>query len=205
LLKNVGTSLADFNQVMKNFHHPAAVRDHRWNLVHAGRHRGGLKGVEPVEKRLMLQQAFDEFSAVETGLNRLPFQFIHGDANRENILVEGERVSGLVDFGDCLENPVVCELAIGLVYLMMDSDRPLENAAAVVRGYHERRPLDDGELAMLYPLACARLAVSLSIAARRRAIDPGHPNWFSSEASAWRLLAFLQKAGPGTFRNQVLP
>jgi Ser/Thr protein kinase RdoA (MazF antagonist) len=44
--------------------------------------------------------------------------------NRENILVRGDRVTGLLDFGDNCFNPVVCDLAICLAYVKMDPDNP---------------------------------------------------------------------------------
>jgi len=71
LLINVGISLAQYNLAMQGFDHPAAHRNHRWNLVEAGQHR-------------------DKIS-----------------------LVRGDRVTGLVDFGDSCFNPVVCDLDRG--------------------------------------------------------------------------------------------
>ena len=41
-----------------------------------------------------------------------------------NILVRGDRVTGLVDFGDSCFNPAVCDLAICLSYVMMGQDNP---------------------------------------------------------------------------------
>ena len=35
LFKNIGTSLAHYNSAMQGFDHPAALRNHRWNLVEA--------------------------------------------------------------------------------------------------------------------------------------------------------------------------
>jgi hypothetical protein len=47
------------------------------------------------------------------------------------------------------------------------------------------------------PLVCGRLAVTVSMAAERRQIDPSHPAWFISEQVAWDLLAFLRNLGAG--------
>ena len=192
LLKNVGTSLAKYNLAMQGFDHPAAKRSHRWNLVEAGQHRGAVERVRDPKKQALLSWGFDSWKGSENTLKSLPWQFIHGDMNPENILVRGERVSGLVDFGDSCLNPVVCDLAICLAYLMMDRDDPLEAAATVTRGYHEIRPLVETECSVLCPLICGRLASSIAVSISRRKIDPDNPNWFGSEGPAWRLLSKIR-------------
>lgn len=195
LIKNVGISLAEFNLAMHGFEHPAARRNHRWNLAQAGLHLDKVRLVEDAADRDLLTWGFEVWGQAETTLESLPWQFIHGDMNRENILVRGDRVTGLVDFGDSCFNPTVCDLAICLTYLMMGDDNPLETAAVATRGYHELRPLDEAELSVLLPLICGRLAVSIAVSTWRRDIDAGNPNWFSSEDSAWRLLAELRSLG----------
>jgi Ser/Thr protein kinase RdoA (MazF antagonist) len=192
LLQNLGKSLARYNIVMQGFDHPAAHRSHRWSLVEVGRHRDKISLVENAEKRALLAWGFSAWEQVENDLETLPWQFIHGDMNPENILVEEDQVTGLVDFGDACLNPLICELAICLTYIMMDRDDPFEAARIVTRAYDEIMPLSDAELSALIPLICGRLASSIAIAAARRKIDPDNPNWFGSEASAWKLLAKLR-------------
>ena len=69
----------------------------------------------------MLEWFFHFYAAsAAPRLEALPHSLIHGDANDENVLVQEGRISGLLDFGDCLENPTVCELAITLAYAMLD-------------------------------------------------------------------------------------
>jgi hydroxylysine kinase len=128
----------------------------------------------------------------------LPWQFIHGDGNPENIRMMDGRVIGLLDFGDSCYNPTVCELAICLAYQMMDQADPGAAAEPVIAGYQSLRPLSTPEKAVLEPLVCGRLAVSLSVAAERRQIDESNTNWFVSEAPAWHLLARL-RASPALF------
>jgi Ser/Thr protein kinase RdoA (MazF antagonist) len=192
LLKNIGVSLAHYNLAMQGFDHPAAHRNHRWNLAEAGQHRDKIGLVEEPEKQALLAWGFAAWEQVESDLKSLPWQFIHGDMNRENILVREDRVAGLVDFGDSCFNPVVCDLAICLAYVMMDRDDPLETAAIVTGAYHEIRPLTEAELSVLLPLICGRLATSIAVSISRRRIDPDNPNWFGSEESAWDLLVKLR-------------
>jgi Ser/Thr protein kinase RdoA (MazF antagonist) len=79
---------------------------------------------------------------------------------------------------------------------MMDQDDPLGTALTVIRGYHDVRPLSNLEKSVLLPLVVGRLAVTISVAARRRTIDPDHPNWFDSERQAWELLPLLRRMEP---------
>lgn len=199
LLENVGISLASFDLAMENFNHPAAHRSHRWNLAEAGRHRHKSELIEDPVSRAMLVRAFDEWQQGSIDFDRLPAQYIHGDANRENLLVSGDCVVGLVDFGDACFNPTVCELAICLAYIMLEQPDPLGVAAKVYRGYCRVRPLNPLEERMLFPLICGRLAVSMGIAAQRRQVDPENPNWFSSDRHVWALLPTLLELGRERF------
>lgn len=192
-LKNVGKTIAEFDQAMLGFDHPAAHRNHRWNLAQAGQHTGKIALVKEPEKRVLLKWGFDQWLRIEHMLQGLPRQFIHGDLNRENILVDKGRVSGLVDFGDSCMNPTICDLAIALAYFMMDRENPLESARILIEGYEENRVMEDKERFVLMPLVCGRLATSIAVSHARRLIDPDNPNWFSSERPAWRLLGQVRE------------
>lgn len=193
LLSNVGFSLARLDKALEGFDHPALHRQHRWDLSLAGRHRDKLHFISDAEDRVLAAWAFDRWADVRDTLSALPAQAIHGDANPENILVAGGRVSGFVDFGDACHNPRACELAICLAYLMMNRDDPLQAAGAVVEGYAAELPLEEEERAVLLPLVCGRLAVTVAMACARMAIDPDNPNWFVSLQPALALLRHLRR------------
>jgi Ser/Thr protein kinase RdoA (MazF antagonist) len=199
LLFDLGNSLAKFDLAMQGFDHPAAHRNHRWNLAEAEQHESKISFIGEAEKRQLLEWAFGIWRESKARLAGLPWQFIHGDAHDENILVEAGQVSGLIDFGDCCYNPTVCDLAICLTYLMMRGDDPLHIARVITAGYRQLRPLSAEELGMVYPLVCARLAVSVCVANKRKTIDPTNPNWFGGEAAAWRMMRRLQAIGPQSF------
>lgn len=192
LLRNLGISLAEYNLAMQGFDIPAAHRNHRWNLAETAQHRDKIELIKDPEKQALLRWGFDTWAQAKPRLDSLPRQFIHGDMNRENIMVQGDRVIGLVDFGDSCFNPTVCDLAICLTYIMMDRADPLGTAAIVSRAYQDIRPLSDAEESVLFPLICGRLVGSLAISAWRQSIDPRHPNWFGGNDLSWELLAYLQ-------------
>lgn len=195
LLKSVGKSLALFDKAIEDFDHPAAHLGHDWELLHAGRQQQKLPAVDDPELRQQLAWAFDLWHEVRDCLADLPHQVIHGDANKENILVEADSVVGLVDFGDVCYNPRICELAICLAYVMMDRDDPMAAAAVVIEAYNDEIELSDEELAVLLPLVCARLAVSICMATSRKSENPENTNWFVSLEPASRLLRQLHDIG----------
>jgi len=203
LLLNLGKTLAEFDRAMRGFDHPAAHRNHRWNLARAEQHESKMALIDDSSKRQLLQWAFGLWRESRSRLAGLPWQFIHGDAHDENVLVEAGRVSGLIDFGDCGFNPTVCELAICLTYLMMRGDEPLRVAQIITSGYQGLQPLSAAELEMVYPLVCARLAVSVCIANKRKTIDPDNPNWFGGEGATWRMLRTLRVIGAKPFRSAL--
>jgi Ser/Thr protein kinase RdoA (MazF antagonist) len=189
---NVGIALAGFDLSMKNFHDPVAVRNHRWNLAQADQHRSKLALFDDPGRLDLLNWAFDCWSGgAKEKLQDLPWQFIHGDAHGENILMNGDEVKGLIDFGDSCFNPTICELGVSLPYLMMGQDHPYQAASEVLAAYHGCSPISEQEFAVLIPLICGRLASSICVAEARRRENPNHPNWFDSVSDAWNLLNYL--------------
>jgi len=203
LLYDLGKTIAEFDRAMQGFDHPAAHRQHRWNLAEAEQHEGKIALIADPEKKQLLEWSFGLWRATNAALASVPWQFIHGDAHDENVLVEGDRVVGLIDFGDCCYNPTVCDLAICLTYLMMRGDDPLRLANRILDGYRSVRALSEAELDLLYPLICARLAVSVCVANKRKTIDPDNPNWFGGEGAAWRQLQWLRTTGQLAFGSAL--
>ena len=78
-----------------------------------------------------------------------------------------------------------CELGLGLA-----------QAAGIVAGYDEIRPLDLAEQQVLFPLILARLATSACIAMVRGAANPDHATWFSHLHSTWDALMVLADMVP---------
>jgi Ser/Thr protein kinase RdoA (MazF antagonist) len=194
VLFNIGSMVGLFSQIMKDFDDPAAHRSHRWNLTEVAQHRKSISLIEDHEKANLLRWAFDQWeSRAAVHFDDLPWQFIHGDLNPENLMMEGDQVTGLVDFGDACMNPAVCDLAICLAYLMMNRDDPLAAVDVVLGGYEQVRPLTPLEHRVLMPLVCGRLAASIAVANERKLIDPSNPTWFGGEEKAWQLLARLDR------------
>lgn len=132
---------------------------------------------------------------------------IHNDANDMNLLVERDdaslHLSGIIDFGDMIRAPRVCEPAIAMAYSMMGPGDPLSRGTALAAAYHQAFPLSPDDLALLAPLVKLRLAVSVTNAAMQRVENPDNTYLTISEAPAWRLLQYLDEIGDDMFADAI--
>ena len=197
LLENLGSIIAQMNTDMSFIVHPDSKRTHQWDLACADQHRSKISLIDSLEKRQILEWVFHLYAAIVRPLfETLPQSLIHGDINDDNVLVSDDRIVGILDFGDCLTNPTICDLAIAIAYHTLDEDNPLEAAATIIGAYHKIRPLSMDEMTVIFPLMCARLAVSVIISNQRKKIEPARESWFVSEERAWKNLEILSTTGP---------
>jgi 4-aminobutyrate aminotransferase-like enzyme/Ser/Thr protein kinase RdoA (MazF antagonist) len=201
-LRDLGRVIASVDCCLTSFAHPVPFRSHQWDLTTAGEHRALVRYVASRARRRLVETLFHRWAALAAPrLPALPSAVIHGDINDENVLVDAERVIGLLDFSDAVVNPIVCDLAIALAYAMLDVADPLAAGATVVAGYQAVRPLSNAELDVLFPLVCGRTATTATIAAERHQLDAANPNWFVTEDRAWRLIERLVFIEPGQARS----
>ncbi len=188
LLASLGHALARTDKALEGFSHPAAHRTLYWDLAQAAMAREHLL-LLPAARRRLVEPFFDAWNAVPW--DALPKSVIYGDANDYNVLVTGGRVTSLLDFGDMVHTATVCDLAIALAYVMLDKPDPIAAAALVVAAYTRVRPLSAAELDALFPLAAARLAMSVCYAAFQLHHAPRNDYLNISNAPAWALLERL--------------
>ena len=166
LLEDLGRRLGEIDSALAGFDHPAVHRDFHWDLANADRIvRDYLPLVaDPTLRALVEKLSARAWAAVAARKPWLRRGVVHNDANDWNVLVEGERVCGIIDFGDMLVSWTAAEPAVAAAYAVLDADDPLATAASVVRGYHRAYPLADEEIAAMFPLVCLRLCMSACIA-----------------------------------------
>jgi len=196
LRRHVGKLIGQMADTLGPLDLPPARRTHRWDLMGAEALRAGVSFIEDSARQRMVEHGFRLWAAAQPDLATVPTGLIHGDLNDENVLVEGDRIVGVLDFGDALYNPLICDLAIALTYLLLDEADPLSAGAEIVAGYHAERPLSPTEAELLFPLMCGRLAVSLTISAERRQLDPDRDAWFVTEERAWAALEHVASIDP---------
>ena len=201
LLAEIGAVLGQIDATLLGFEHSACERDLKWDLRQAGWIRAALDAIEDAGRRALVARIADRFSdVIAPRLDALRRGVIHGDANDYNLLVayegSGQRLTGLLDFGDMCRTALVGEPAIAATYAMMGQTEPFAAAEAVVAGYHRSLPLQDEELTLIFPLILTRLAVSVVNSALAKRERPDDPYVTISEAPAWRLLEQLHDYDP---------
>ena len=180
LLGDIGRSLAELHAALEGFAPEGCDRTHLWDVSEAQQHRSSVELVANQELRTAIESIMQLHAAIVVPeLPDCPRGMLHGDANDENILVDEDRVVGIVDFGDCLLAPYVVDLGITVAYAMQDPQVDLESITHLVAGYHAIRPLQPLELDLVVPIALSRLATSALIGARRTLDDPDHATWHS--------------------------
>jgi 4-aminobutyrate aminotransferase-like enzyme/Ser/Thr protein kinase RdoA (MazF antagonist) len=199
---DVGGQIARLDRALAGFDHPAIHRDFYWDLANARSivsSRAPLLGGEMRAAVERIAMRFDE--RVAPLLGALPRSAVHGDLNDNNLLVgggddidsAGQRVTGILDFGDMVYSYRVADLAIAIAYLMLGRDDPLVAAAEVVRGFTRELPLEDDEIAALFGFAALRLCASACIAAEQRRRRPENIYLSVSQDAIERLLPELAR------------
>jgi 4-aminobutyrate aminotransferase-like enzyme/Ser/Thr protein kinase RdoA (MazF antagonist) len=200
LLGSLGATLGRLDRALQGFGHAGAHRALDWDIKLAGRSRDRLAFVEDAAQREILEHFLTRFEgSVGPRLGRLRAQVIHGDANDNNLLVDGEvgtRITGLIDFGDAIHSAVIGELAIACAYAILEQDAPLEAAGRIAAAYHRAFPLQSDELDLLFDLIAMRLVTSVTISASRRERIKDNAYLNISEAPAWATLARLRRMDP---------
>jgi 4-aminobutyrate aminotransferase-like enzyme/Ser/Thr protein kinase RdoA (MazF antagonist) len=202
LLESLGRLLGEMDVALQDFSHPSVERELKWNLARAGWIRDFLHHIGDASRRKLVERFLSLYEAeVVPALPRLRRSVIYGDANDHNVLVsppwpQPRKVAGVIDFGDMHYGLAVSELAIASAYVILRKKNPLQAASAVAAGYHKAFPLEEAELAVLFPLIAMRLAVSVVNSAHRRTLIPDDPYVTVSEAPAWDALERLAQIHP---------
>jgi 4-aminobutyrate aminotransferase-like enzyme len=197
LLEAVGAAMSELDMALEGFDHPAVHRDFHWDLARGLTLVRDLSpGIEDDDLRALVvrlahQIDFRDGPRID-GLRRA---VVHNDPNDYNVLVD-QTVIGVLDFGDIVHSFATADLAIAIAYAVLGKDDPLTAAAHVVRGYQQRRPLDERELATLFPLVLLRLCMSVCMAAQQRKQRPDDAYLAVSQGPIARTLPVLAALDP---------
>lgn len=176
LHREVGGALGRVGLALEGFDHPALHRVLDWDLAHADRvvrARLSLLHDDTMHRHVVACLA-DHESLVVPVLASLRQRVIHGDGNDYNVLVDAadQVVRGVIDFGDMVFSHAVNDVAIAAAYVALGADDALAAVADVVAGFHAVHPLTEPELAVVWPLVCMRLCVSICMAAEQQTARP---------------------------------
>ena len=201
VLHSLGALLAEVDRALSGFDHPELDRDFEWRMESAPETiRTHLDGLDPV------QGPDDGSDLVAATFNRavrwldpvrdsLPVTVIHNDANDYNVMVapslDGDRLGGLIDFGDVVRSWRAAELAVASAYAMMGLADPVEAVCAITRGYSSVTPLADAECRAIIPMVALRLCLSVCVQSRQMREQPENEYLAVSQEPAWKLLRTL--------------
>lgn len=102
---------------------------------------------------------FCRFPVCPTGIN-------HGDFNDLNVLVQLDennhyKITGILDFGDANSGYFVHELAIAIMYMMIEHPSPIKVGGPVLAGWESVFQLNEAERDCLYVLVLSRFCQSI--------------------------------------------
>ncbi|WP_429818962.1 phosphotransferase [Ensifer sp. B1-9] len=201
--QGIGVLLAQLTKALRGFFHPAAGHALQWDIKHAGRLRPMLEAVENSDLRKRLALLLDRFDAeIAPQLPRLRTQIVHNDFNPHNLVVDrvdASRLTGIIDFGDMVHTPIICDLAVACSYHITDDAEPLRRAADIVGGYFSVLPLDEEELTLLPDLIRLRHLTTLAITSWRARRYPENASYIMRNAAAsLRGLDVIDQIGAAT-------
>ncbi|KAM4826477.1 hydroxylysine kinase isoform 1-T2 [Thomomys bottae] len=210
LLYEVGRLAAKLDKTLEAFHHPHLSLLHRENFI------WNLKNIPLLEKfvdalghnrnREIVQQVIQLFKQeIVPKLSHFRECLNHGDLNDHNILVVPSReafgdtpyqVSGVLDFGDMSFGYYVFEVAITIMYMMIESQNPLHVGGHVLAGFESIVPLTPTERGALFLLVCSRFSQSLVMAAHSCQLHPENEEYLTITAkTGWKHLQLMFDKG----------
>ncbi|WP_114238762.1 phosphotransferase [Dyella sp. C9] len=196
LHESLGRAVGRLTRGLKDFHHPAADRQHDWNLMRLPALMDQLPHIADAELRDAVQRHAGGFCAsLPHWRSELPVTVLHNDANDLNVIAgeEGGRkvVSAVIDFGDMCTSFRLADLAIACTYAMQHENNPVACAQRIVGGYLAEHPLLPRELEYLHAFILARLCHSILMATRSQREQPDNPFVMVSQQGVRRLLLQL--------------
>lgn len=203
LLYNLGSFLGLMDKALVNFSHPAMHRRYTWDIQTTPDAQKNLQYIKDHERRRIVAYFLLQFETeVMPLLSSLRTAYIHNDANDYNVLVTGDDITGLIDFGDMVHSQLINNLAVACTYAMLHTVDPLHAAGLVVKGYHEKYTLTPQEADLLYWLIAGRLCISVTNSAYNASLNSDNAHHFVTEAAAWDLLFQLIRINPVKAQNE---
>ncbi|WP_199253925.1 aminotransferase class III-fold pyridoxal phosphate-dependent enzyme [Mycolicibacterium mengxianglii] len=166
LLGELGRVAGLVSNALASMPEPSTAITHDWDMRRARDVVDrSIGAVDDPQQQADVSEVMRWFDTIEPLLADLPRGVAHQDLNDSNILATTDpdgrqRISGVLDIYDALYTARVAELAVATGYALVRKQDPMHVAQLVVAGFNAVAPLTDDELAAVFPLAAARLAMN---------------------------------------------
>ncbi|MET0453548.1 MAG: aminotransferase class III-fold pyridoxal phosphate-dependent enzyme [Mycobacterium sp.] len=201
LLTELGVTAGRVSNALVTMPEPLTPITHDWDMRRARDVvDGSIDAVDDAGHRADVDEVMSWFDAIEPLLATLPRGVAHQDLNDSNVLVGRDArgrqaISGVLDINDALYTVRVTELAVATAYALVRKDDPLHVAQLVVAGFDSVAPLTDDELAVVFPLAAARLAMNAATWTQRNA-NSHNAHGVKRMKHTWPALAKVARIDP---------
>lgn len=214
LRRELGAALAALDRGLRGFFHPAACKPLLWDMTRLGELEEKLSYIQDNELQTLCREFIDRFNQhISPALKVLRAQVIYNDLNPSNVLVseaDDPTLTGIVDFGDMIHGPLVCDLAVAAAYQLADNEDPLAPAIEFAAAYHRVNPLEPEELDLVAELIIARLVTTICITSWRAGVYPERRDYILRNAGQAaralpRLMAIDRRQAADRFRRACPP
>ncbi|KAM7011963.1 hydroxylysine kinase-like [Tautogolabrus adspersus] len=173
-----------------------------WSLSNVPHLEGYLSVMDGDPLQKVVKEVIEQYkSHVQPKINTFQKGIIHGDLSDQNLLVTPvdsghHEVSGILDFSLLMNGCYVFELAITIMYLMLENPCPLDVGGAVLAGWESIMPLNNDEKDSLFLLVLGRFCQSLVYGRYNAKKYPDNKEYLLTTAkSGIRLVTNLWKMG----------
>jgi len=166
--RSLGRLQARLSLALRDFNHPAATHFMPWDAMN------GLVVSKTLCRDYLPSTLMDSCTPVLERLRQtalpallqLPTQVIHNDMHLGNVLgdpARPEEITGIIDFGDIVQRPLVLDLSTSLVMIAELTSDVVSAAIDLLAGFDEVCPLPVEQRELLYDALCARAILSVQL------------------------------------------
>lgn len=206
IISSLGSFLAKFNLLTRNWNNSEIKsRDWEWKIESVELIKNRANYISDPFRRnrviYFIQQYKENIVPVYKDLRK---SIIHNDANQWNVLVEKDKTTGLIDFGDISYSNLVNEVGIAMTYIAYDKEDILYWSGILLESYNKVLPLKKKEVESLYYIIALRLCMSVSNSAYTKLNQPNNNYISEGEENAWNMLDKWIFYGPTKVKNYFL-
>ncbi|MEM7343270.1 MAG: aminotransferase class III-fold pyridoxal phosphate-dependent enzyme [Chloroflexota bacterium] len=205
---SLGQLMGRLDVALRGFFHPHARHELLWDVTRCVDLRPHIEHIEDEATQRQLETILDRMATdILPRLKRLRHQVIHSDAHAHNLLgdpSQPDTITGILDFGDMVYNPLVAEIAITADVDGLTPEDMIDSLCHLTAGFDQIIPLEEDEIDLIYDLVLARMATTIIIIAWRKAMTPDQAGYLLDEEKVyWDTMSHLFTMDRVTVQNQL--